>query len=86
MFEMFYSFLKLSTVSLFNKRQRFNLVSQTTSTRLELSSSNAEKNFVGNFVTKTRNQRKSKCNAVFSTPSFIIIPSGIVSVVIVFRY
>jgi len=38
------------------------------------------------FKRRTRNQRKSKYNAVFSTPSFITISSGIVSVVIVFRY
>ena len=37
------------------------------------------------FKRRTRVQRKSKCNAVFSTPSFIIIPSGIELVVIVLR-
>ena len=38
------------------------------------------------FKRRTRVQPKSKCNAVFSTPSVIIFPSGIETVEIVFRY
>jgi len=50
MFKMFVTFNKLSTVYLVDERQRFkSFVSQTTSIRLELSSSNAEKSCVSNF-------------------------------------
>ena len=38
------------------------------------------------FKRRARVQRKSKCIAVFSTPSFIIFSSEIETAVIVFRY